>query len=59
MEAEWFNFGPSGRGDGLRASTEVWDDSNTANSYGCKTPGLDGETSNNLILFSLEKAIDE
>ena len=34
------------RGDGLRVGTEVWDDGNTVNCDGCKTPGSDGESSN-------------
>ena len=34
----------------MRIGSEVWDDGNTANGDGCKTPGSDGETSNIKIL---------
>ena len=30
----------------MRVGSEVWDDGNTANINGCKTPGSDGEISN-------------
>ena len=30
----------------MRVCSEVWDDGNTSNGDGCKTPGSDGETSN-------------
>ena len=36
----------SGLDDGLGVGTKAWDDGNTSNRYGCKTPGSDGETSN-------------
>ena len=32
----------------MRVGSEVWDDGNIASSDGCKPPGSDGETSNNL-----------
>ena len=55
MKAEWFTFrSESGRGDGLRAGTEVWDDGNTTNSDGFKTPASDEETSNTILNFEHE-----
>ena len=36
----------SGRSDRFRFGSETWDDGNTSNSDGFKTPGSDGETSN-------------
>ena len=52
----WTRIWP-GRGDGLRAGTEDWDDGNFANGDWYKTPGSDGETSNMLksdcTLFNL------
>ena len=44
----------SGRDDGLRAGTEVWDDGNSRNGDGCKTPGQIDKTSNNIGLFWLQ-----
>ena len=38
----------SGRDGGCRVGSEAWDDGNTSNSDGCKTSGLDGETSNKI-----------
>ena len=40
------------QGNCLRTGTEVWDDGNTANDDGCKTPGSDGETSNKLAIIN-------
>ena len=40
-----------GRGDGYRFGYETWNDGNTAYSDGCKTPGSDGETSNNSSFY--------
>ena len=35
-----------GRNDRYKFGSEAWDDGNTGNSDGCKTPGSDGKTSN-------------
>ena len=34
----------SGRGDAMRVGSEIWDDGNTANGDGFKTPDSDRET---------------
>ena len=51
LEAEWFTFEPeSGQVKAAdRVGTKDWDDGNTINNDGCKTPRLDGETSNNVV----------
>ena len=43
----------SGWDNSLRAGTDIWDDGNTNNGNGCKTPGSNGETSNKYFLSSL------
>ena len=40
----------SGRDNGLRVGIEKWEDGNTSNDDGCKTPGSDGEISNKSML---------
>ena len=41
-----------GTDDRYRFGSETWDDGNTSNSDGCKTPGSDGETSNKKFIMN-------